>query len=246
MAGEARMTLGSHQQSIGRSQVAITPRIIIARTGPYDLDPCASDPQPWPCAAVSYTEADDGLSLPWFGRVFLNPPFDRRVVGAWIMRMIAHGHGTLLVHARTETNWFWPIWDTAAALLFLRRRQRFHQPDGSLFLNRQGQPKDSGAPVVLAAFGFRDAEILADCGLEGKLVPLLLPRGVLITALAEPTWVGLVSAFVHERGRASIDEILRFVSAHRKARGNNHVRAKLRQILNSDGFRRDGSEWVTA
>ena len=31
--------------------------------------------------ACSYSEADDGLSRSWHGRVFLNPPFDRYVVG---------------------------------------------------------------------------------------------------------------------------------------------------------------------
>ena len=62
------MTLGSHQTSIGKTQVHITPRWIIEVLGPFDLDPAAADPRPWDCAAVNYTERDDGLRQPWFGR----------------------------------------------------------------------------------------------------------------------------------------------------------------------------------
>jgi hypothetical protein len=105
------MTLGSHQTSIGKTQVHITPRWIIEVLGPFDLDPAAADPRPWDCAAVNYTERDDGLRQPWFGRVWLNPAFDRYVVPFWIRKLARHGCGTALLHARTETDWFEPIWE---------------------------------------------------------------------------------------------------------------------------------------
>jgi site-specific DNA-methyltransferase (adenine-specific) len=38
------MTLGSHQQCVGKSQIHITPKWIVDRLGPFDLDPCAADP----------------------------------------------------------------------------------------------------------------------------------------------------------------------------------------------------------
>src|SRR4051812_10353947 len=98
----APVTLGSHQQSIGKSQVHVTPRWVTDRLGPFDLDPCAADPRPWDIAATNYTESDDGLSLEWFGRPWVNPPFDRRVVGRWILRLAEHGRGICLTHARTE------------------------------------------------------------------------------------------------------------------------------------------------
>jgi hypothetical protein len=74
------MTLGLRQTSIVKTQVHITPRWIIEILGPFDLDPAAADPRPWDCAAVNYTERDDGLRQPWFGRPFLNSLFDRCVV----------------------------------------------------------------------------------------------------------------------------------------------------------------------
>lgn len=164
------MTLGSHQTTIGKSQVHITPRFIIDALGPFDLDPCAADPRPWDCASRNISEAEDGFSQPWHGRVWLNPPFDRRFVATWVARLAVHGRGTALLHARTETAWFRPIWRSATALLFLGERVVFHKPDGSQQTTAKGDVANSGAPVVLCAFGEADAERLKMSGLGGNLV----------------------------------------------------------------------------
>jgi len=156
------MTLGSHQQCVGESQNHITPRWIIDALGPFDLDPAAADPRPWDCATTNW--ASHGLDRDWSGFVFLNPPFDRYVVGAWIARLAQHGRGICLTHARTEAGWFEPIWQHAATILFLADRLHFHRPDGSR------QPANSGAPPVLAAFGEEAAMRLHRCGIGGVLV----------------------------------------------------------------------------
>lgn len=158
------MTLGSHQATVGKSQVHLTPKWIIDRLGPFDLDPCAADPRPWDCAATNYTEADDGLSLPWFGNVFLNPPFNRYDVGRWTKRLADHGRGIALLHARTEAEWFRPIWRDADAILFMYRRIKFYRPDGT------EQPANSGAPPVLIAFGDECTKRLRDSGIPGAFV----------------------------------------------------------------------------
>jgi hypothetical protein len=156
------VTLGSHQTSVGRSQVHCTPRWILERLGPFDLDPCAADPRPWDCAAENWTTG--GLGTPWHGRVWLNPPFDRYEVGRWIARLAQHGNGTALLHARTEAGWFEPIWESSTAILFMADRIKFCRPDGS------EQPANSGAPPVLVAFGDPDAEKLEQSGVAGSLV----------------------------------------------------------------------------
>lgn len=158
------MTLGSHQRSVGKSQVHLTPKRIIDILGPFDLDPCAATVRPWDCAANNIIEADDGLSQPWDGRVWLNPPFDRYQVAKWIQRLAEHGDGIALVHARTEAAWFEPIWRHAVLLLFLADRVKFCRPDGS------EQPANSGAPVVLAAFGLECALRLRVSGFSGAYV----------------------------------------------------------------------------
>jgi hypothetical protein len=158
------MALGSHQRCVGKSQVHLTPRWIIDALGPFDLDPCAADPRPWNCADTSWCEALDGLSRDWFGMVWLNPPFDRYQVRDWILRLWDHGRGICLVHARTEAEWFRPIWRGSSAILFLDKRIKFCRPDGTV------QPANSGAPPVLAAFGEEAANRLEQSGIGGALV----------------------------------------------------------------------------
>jgi hypothetical protein len=158
------MTIGSHQRTVGLSQVHLTPKWILDRLGPFDTDPCAAIVRPWDCARINYTERDDDLRQKWNGRVFLNPPFDRYEVAKWVARLAAHGTGTLLTHARTEAGWFEPIWKSASGILFLADRIKFFRPDGT------EQPANSGAPVVLCAFGEEDLTRLRNSNIAGVLV----------------------------------------------------------------------------
>lgn len=157
------MTLGSHQRTVGSSQTYITPRSIIDDLGPFDTDPCAASNMPWATAHKMVTEAEDGLSRPWSGFVWCNPPFDRKIVGAWVRRMAEHRNGILLVHARTETGWFQPVW-ASDAVLFLRGRVTFCREDGSR------HAANSGAPVILAAWGQTGVRRLRTSSLGGHLV----------------------------------------------------------------------------
>ena len=160
------MTIGSHQTTVGKSQSHITPAWLLAQLGKFDLDPAAADPRPWDCADHSIPEAQDGLSQPWptSARVFLNPPFDRYVVGRWIQRLAEHGRGIALLHARTEAAWFEPCWRHASGILFMADRIHFHRPDGGR------QPANSGAPPVLVAFGEEDLVCLRTSTIAGALV----------------------------------------------------------------------------
>lgn len=159
------MTLGSHQRCVGKSQDHITPRWIIEALGPFDLDPCACIPGPWECAKRNIAPPWNGLAYPWEGRVWLNPPFDRYEVGKWVKKLALHPDGGIaLLHARTEAGWFEPCWDYAKGMLFLADRLKFFRPDGS------EQPANSGAPVVLVAFGSVALRRLENCGILGALV----------------------------------------------------------------------------
>ena len=56
----------------------LTPPEILEALGPFDMDPCASQFQPWRTAAQQFTIEDDGLAREWQGRVWCNPPAKRR------------------------------------------------------------------------------------------------------------------------------------------------------------------------
>lgn len=125
----------------------------------FDLDPCAPPGGlPWIPARRSLCEADDGLSQPWEGRVWMNPPYGRHTL-AWMRRLAAHGDGVALVFARTETEWFHETVTSASAVCFVRGRLTFVTSE------RLPGPFNSGAPSMLVSFGEPCADALAGCGL---------------------------------------------------------------------------------
>ena len=64
---------GHERPGEGKSNDWVTPKGIIDALGHFDLDPCESNNQPWPCAAKGYRldRGEDGLSLPWAGSIYL-------------------------------------------------------------------------------------------------------------------------------------------------------------------------------
>jgi hypothetical protein len=68
------------------------PRYIeLARTvlGAIDLDPATCPTaQQWIQATTFYTKEDDGFNRPWFGRMWLNPPYGAKA-GTWMLKAIA-------------------------------------------------------------------------------------------------------------------------------------------------------------
>lgn len=50
----------------------LTPPEILQALGQFDMDPCASEHQPWRTAAQQFTIRDDGLAREWSGRVWCN------------------------------------------------------------------------------------------------------------------------------------------------------------------------------
>jgi hypothetical protein len=155
---------GHHRGHHGKTNDWITPPHILGALGQFDLDPCQSLTQPWPCAAEGYTIVDDGLVRDWFGRVYCNPPYGDE---AWpfMERLAHHRNGIGLLFGRTETQMFRRhIWQEADGVLFLAGRLTFHLPDGS---KAKG---NSGGPSVLVAYGKHNVESLRTCGLPGALV----------------------------------------------------------------------------
>ncbi len=144
----------------------ITPQWLIKRLGPFDLDPCACDPQPWPTAEKMVTEVENGLLTLWSGFVWCNPPYGK-ALGVWLNRLALHNHGIALVFARTETRAFHEqVWPFASALLFLRGRLTFCRPNGEA----APEGHNSGGPSVLIAYGPTAAARLLEASDLGAFV----------------------------------------------------------------------------
>ena len=159
--------MGSHHSHRMGSDTWLTPRFILDALGDFDLDPCAApDPAIWPTARTHYTLPVDGLTQPWHGRVWLNPPYGQQV-WAWVEKLAQHGTGTALTFARTETEGFIEhVWEKASALMFLYKRLYFHHADGAR------ARANSGAPSCLVAYGEQDAMRLRKSGLPGTFVAM--------------------------------------------------------------------------
>jgi hypothetical protein len=131
----------------------------------FDLDPASPyDMESAVPAATKYTIFDDGLSKPWFGRVFLNPPYGPSTP-QWMARMVDHGHGIALVFSRTDTAWFQQSMRAASAVLFVQGRIQFTP-------GRENQYKRSrcGAGTALFAYGADCAAALQRLSYRGTFV----------------------------------------------------------------------------
>ena len=115
-----------------------------AAMGGIDLDPASCDvAQRTVKATKHYTVNDDGLSLPWFGRVWMNPPYSSDLIGKFCSRLVeSYQSGDVtaacvLVNNATDTAWFALLSQCASAVCFPRGRVRF--------LDASGRP--IGAPL---------------------------------------------------------------------------------------------------
>jgi hypothetical protein len=134
-----------HEAPVGATVEWYTPPSLFEAIGwDFDLDPASPGATvvPWVPAKQHYTRDQDGLSQPWDGSVWLNPPYGPEGV-AFVERMIDHGDGLLLLPARTETRIFQLAAEAADAVCFLRDRLHFIRADGF-------QSRASFASVLMA------------------------------------------------------------------------------------------------
>lgn len=144
----------------------LTPKYITDALGPFDLDPCSPGTRrPWDTARHHLSIEDDGLTAPWFGMVWCNPPYGKETF-TWLNKLAAHGNGIALIFARTETKGFFEqIWDKADAVLFIKGRLKFHYVDGTV-------ADAANAPSCLVAYGNDAVTRLKNYQNAGKLLEL--------------------------------------------------------------------------
>lgn len=119
----------------------------------FDLDPCASATSQ--LADRNVTKGEDGLSIEWYGKVWLNPPYSE--VGEWLkyaVNAFEHGQTDLIValcFARTGTQWFHRYAAEARFICFLEGRLSFGEAENS-----------APAPSMIAVFGEEIPKALKD------------------------------------------------------------------------------------
>ena len=103
--------------------------------GGIDLDPASCEIDNRTVGAGRYfTITDDGLSLPWLGRVWVNHPFGKLHNTAWINKLVAeYGAGNVsqaccITFASTSERWFQPLFDFPQC--YLSPRVHYLGPDG--------------------------------------------------------------------------------------------------------------------
>ena len=103
-------------------------RALDQRHGPCSLDVCATPDN----AKVEcfFSPKEDGLSRPWSGVCWMNPPYGR-TIGSWVEKAyseVLRGYAKkviCLLPSRTDTRWFHDFILPFAEIEFLKGRVKF-------------------------------------------------------------------------------------------------------------------------
>lgn len=116
------------------------PQFIVAARevmGEIDLDPASSSvAQNTVQAKRFYTKDDDGLSVEWRGRVWLNPPYSSELLPKFVDKLCESidcgkvSKAVVLVNNATETSWFQKLAASALMVCFPKSRIKFHDATG--------------------------------------------------------------------------------------------------------------------
>jgi len=117
--------------------------------GEIDLDPASNDKAQKVVGAKKFykyiSPTNNGLTKPWHGRVWLNPPFSPNEIAAFVEKLraeYASGNTTaaiMLSSNYTDSQWFQDLAGDASAISFPKKRIRFVDKDGIMSSPVNGQ-----------------------------------------------------------------------------------------------------------
>ena len=109
--------------------------------GSIDLDPASSELGNKTVKATEfYTAKNNGLTKPWTGNVWLNPPYAQPLISQFCdklaLELSAINQAIVLINNATETKWFQGIAELSSSICFPSSRIKFIDKQG----NRCGAP----------------------------------------------------------------------------------------------------------
>lgn len=109
----------------------------------FDLDPCSPIKGAVVPVKQTYSLPFDGLSAPWFGLVWMNPPFSKP--SPWVDRWLDHNNGIALLPMGGNARWLNKMWQSEASVVVL--------PPNVPFTNTIGEQKTIMYRIALWAIG---------------------------------------------------------------------------------------------
>lgn len=146
------MTLiGINKENYRPNNDYYTPEWIFERLGlRFDLDVAApANGVPWVPADAWYSIEDDGLTQPWKGLIWMNPPYSQCV--PWVTKFMEHGNGIALLPT-SKAAWFKRLFDEPKVRVL-------HPSQNVRFITPTNEIKGIFMPTLL--FGMGDKAIQA-------------------------------------------------------------------------------------
>lgn len=137
--------------------------------GAIDLDPASNDfAQANIKAKTYYTASNCGLSKDWEGRVWLNPPYSRKLLNKFVDKLINEegvSEYICLVNSSTDTKWCHSLMNNAELMCLTKGRISF--------LNQQGlKVKGNSRGQIFFYKGNNGKTFEEEFGKYGKIVDL--------------------------------------------------------------------------
>jgi hypothetical protein len=137
-----------------------TPKWIFDALGiEFDLDvACPPNGPLYTPTKNYYTQETDGLISPWYGTVFMNPPFSK--TAPWVSKWIEHGNGVALLPVVKHSKWIRNLWDSGANCVWFN--------DLTIKFYHKGKEQEIWPIIWLWAIGDTAIKALENSGL-GKV-----------------------------------------------------------------------------